>query len=141
MHALQPYLHYSQSTPTFRNHQAQMMPSTSSPTQTATRSLWIGNIDSTVTIENLTQLFSSFGPIESVRLLLEKECAFVNFFHIEDAVRAKEEVLGRLGGRVGNCIVRIGYGRADAAIPDTTALQPTRALCKYDYSDAVISSN
>lgn len=73
------------------------MPSTSSPTQTATRSLWIGNIDSTVTIENLTQLFSSFGPIESVRLLLEKECAFVNFFHVEDAVRAKEEVLGRLG--------------------------------------------
>ncbi|KAI7882263.1 ARM repeat-containing protein [Lichtheimia hyalospora FSU 10163] len=124
----EPYLHYSQSTPTFRNHQAQMMPSTSSPTQTATRSLWIGNIDSTVTIENLTQLFSSFGPIESVRLLLEKECAFVNFFHVEDAIRAKEEVLGRLGGRVGNCIVRIGYGRADAAIPDTTALQPTRAL-------------
>lgn len=74
-------------------------------------------------------MFISFGPIESVRLLLEKECAFVNFFHVEDAVRAKEEVLGRFGGRIGNCIVRIGFGRADAVVPDTTALQPTRALC------------
>lgn len=127
---LQPYMHYSQSTPTFRSHQAQMTPSTSSPTQAVTRSLWIGNIDATVTVENLTQMFSAFGAIESVRLLLEKECAFVNFFQTEDAVRAKEEVLGRLGGRVGNCIVRIGFGRADAAMPDTTALQPTRALCK-----------
>ncbi|KAI8140594.1 armadillo-type protein [Fennellomyces sp. T-0311] len=124
----EPYLHFSQSTPTFRTHQAQMTPSTSSPTQAATRSLWIGNIDATVSVDNLTQLFSTFGHIESVRLLLEKECAFVNFFHVEDAVRAKEEVLGRMGGRVGNCIVRIGFGRADAAVPDTTALQPTRAL-------------
>ena len=126
----QPYLHFSQSTPTFRNHQVQMAPSTSTPTQAATRSLWIGNIDATVSVDNLTHLFSSFGHIESVRLLLEKECAFVNFFHVEDAIRAKEEVLGRLGGRVGNCIVRIGFGRADAAVPDTTAHQPTRALCK-----------
>lgn len=125
-----PYLHFSQSTPTFRN-QPQMTTSTSSPTQAATRSLWIGNVDATVSVDNLTQMFSVFGPIESVRLLLEKECAFVNFFHVEDAIRAKEEVLGRLGGRVGNCIVRIGFGRADAAVPDTSALQPTRALCKW----------
>ncbi|KAI7852459.1 armadillo-type protein [Circinella umbellata] len=124
----EPYLHFSQSTPTFRNHQVQMAPSTSTPTQAATRSLWIGNIDATVSVDNLTHLFSSFGHIESVRLLLEKECAFVNFFHVEDAIRAKEEVLGRLGGRIGNCIVRIGFGRADAAVPDTTAHQPTRAL-------------
>lgn len=81
----------------------------------------------------MTQVFSAFGPIESVRLLLEKECAFVNFFHVEDAVRAKEEVLGRLGGKVGNCIVRIGYGKADAAVPEANALQPTRALCKIVY--------
>ncbi|KAI9259449.1 armadillo-type protein [Phascolomyces articulosus] len=124
----EPYLHFSQSTPTFRNHQVQMTPSTSTPTQAATRSLWIGNIDATVSVDNLTHLFSSFGHIESVRLLLEKECAFVNFFHVEDAIRAKEEVLGRLGGRVGNCIVRIGFGRADAAVPDNTTHQPTRAL-------------
>ncbi|KAG0173876.1 hypothetical protein DFQ29_007690 [Apophysomyces sp. BC1021] len=124
----EPYLHFSQSTPTFRDRQVTMTVSTSSTTQAATRSLWIGNIDASVTVEIMTQMFSAFGPIESVRLLLEKECAFVNFFHTEDAVRAKEEVLGRLGGKVGNCIVRIGYGKADAAVPEANALQPTRAL-------------
>ncbi|KAF7727345.1 hypothetical protein EC973_007654 [Apophysomyces ossiformis] len=124
----EPYLHPSQSTPTLRSHNAPLMPSTSSPTQTVARSLWIGNIDASISVETLTKTFSAFGPIESVRLLLEKECAFVNFFQLEDAVRAKEEVLGRLGGRIGGCIVRVGFGRADTALPETNTVQPTRAL-------------
>jgi hypothetical protein len=98
--------------------------------QQHSRSLWVGNIDSGVTIEMLTQVFSMFGPIESVRLLLEKECAFINFFHVEDAIRAKEDVLTHMGGRIGNCIVRIGFGKADAVVTETNVSQPTRALCK-----------
>lgn len=114
---------YSQSTPTFRdNYQS---------SQLTTRSLWVGNIDSTITIDLLTQVFSVFGSIESVRLLVEKECGFVNFFNVEDAVRAKDEVLTRMGGRIGACIVRIGFGKADAAVTETNVLQPTRALCKF----------
>lgn len=108
-------------------HQQQQQPTTVQ----ATRSLWVGNIDASITVDILTSLFSSFGPIESVRLLLEKECAFVNFFYTEDAIHAKEDVLGRLGGRIGACIVRIGFGKADMAIPsEPVDLQPTRALCK-----------
>ncbi|CEI99779.1 hypothetical protein RMCBS344292_13860 [Rhizopus microsporus] len=118
-----PYLTFSQSTPTFKeNFQAQNV------NQQHSRSLWVGNIDSSITIETLTQVFSMFGPIESVRLLLEKECAFINFFHVEDAVRAKEDVLTHMGGRIGNCIVRIGFGKADAAVTETNVSQPTRAL-------------
>jgi hypothetical protein len=105
------------------------------------RSLWIGNIDTSINTENLTAVFSMYGPIESVRLLMEKECAFINFYQVEDAVCAKEDVLTNLGGRIGNCIVRIGYGRATepaaTVAPATTMVeqpvvtQPTRALCKY----------
>ena len=105
--------------------------------QVASRSLWVGNIDQTITIDLLTQVFSAFGPIESVRLLVEKECGFVNFFQVEDAIRAKEEILGHMGGRIGHCIVRIGFGKADAAVTETTVLQPTRALCK----DICLSKN
>lgn len=101
------------------------------------RSLWIGNIDASVTMDNLSSLFSLYGPIESVRLLLEKECAFINFYNMDDAVRAKDDVLTNLGGRIGTCIVRIGYGRAEnLSSPITTIIetpvvsQPTRALCK-----------
>ncbi|KAH8552529.1 hypothetical protein BGW37DRAFT_489330 [Umbelopsis sp. PMI_123] len=96
--------------------------------QTPTRSLWIGNIDATISEDDLQQLFSPFGPIESLRLLVDKECAFINFTNIEDAVRAKDEILGRLNGRVGQCVVRVGFGKIEGGISDPSVLQPTRAL-------------
>ncbi|KAI7896233.1 armadillo-type protein [Mucor mucedo] len=97
------------------------------------RSLWIGNIDASITVDGLTRLFSTYGPIESVRLLMEKECAFINFYHLEDAVHAKDDVLSNHGGRIGTCIVRIGYGRAETLTVTTpieipVVSQPTRAL-------------
>lgn len=89
-----------------------------------------------ITIDGLTRLFSNYGTIESVRLLMEKECAFINFHHLEDAIRAKDDVLSNLGGRIGSCIVRIGYGRAETLAVTTpieipVVSQPTRALCKF----------
>ncbi|ORX97272.1 hypothetical protein K493DRAFT_336624 [Basidiobolus meristosporus CBS 931.73] len=92
---------------------------------TPTRSLWIGNIDSSLTSADLMSIFSPYGPIESLRLLPEKECAFVNYVKIEDAIRAREEMQG---GRVGNCIIRVGYGKADIYNCDSQTMQPTRAL-------------
>ncbi|KAL0076651.1 armadillo-type protein [Phycomyces blakesleeanus] len=96
--------------------------------QIPSRSLWIGNIDRSITTEYLTHTFIAYGPIESVRLLMEKECAFVNFFETEDAIHAKDEVLGRLNGKIGQCTVRIGYGRADAVSSEANVSRPTRAL-------------
>jgi len=40
--------------------------------QTPTRSLWMGNLDSAVTSEQLIHVFAPYGAIESLRLLLEK---------------------------------------------------------------------
>ncbi|KAG6919985.1 hypothetical protein DXG01_013334 [Tephrocybe rancida] len=90
----------------------------SSQTQAPTRSLWIGNLDSAVTSEQLIRHFAPYGAIESLRLLPEKECGFVNFVDQADAVRAKEDVLNRLGGDIGmpnGQTVRIGFGKADSA--------------------------
>ncbi|KAI0049693.1 hypothetical protein FA95DRAFT_1604162 [Auriscalpium vulgare] len=86
--------------------------------QTPTRSLWIGNLDSSVTSEQLIHVFAPYGAIESLRLLPEKECGFVNFVDQADAVRAKDDVLNRLGGNIGmpnGQTVRIGFGKADSA--------------------------
>lgn len=88
------------------------------------RSLWIGNIDSAMSSEDLYLIFSQFGVIDSIRTLQDKECAFVNYANVEDAIKAKE---GMQGGRIGNCIVRIGYGKVDA-IHDAQGLQPTKSL-------------
>jgi len=54
--------------------------------QTPTRSLWIGNLDSSVTSEQLIHVFAPYGAIESLRLLPEKvrhghvaECSYSGF--------------------------------------------------------------
>lgn len=86
--------------------------------QTPSRSLWIGNLDPSMTGEDLAHVFAPYGAIESFRLLPEKECGFVNFVDIADAIRAKEDVLNRLSGHIGmsnNQAVRIGFGKADSA--------------------------
>ncbi|CAA7267630.1 unnamed protein product [Cyclocybe aegerita] len=86
--------------------------------QTPTRSLWIGNLDSAVSSEQLIHVFAPYGAIESLRLLPEKECGFVNFVDQADAIRAKDDVLNRLGGNIGmpnGQTVRIGFGKADSA--------------------------
>lgn len=47
-----------------------------------------------------------------------QECGFVNFVDQADAIRAKEDVLNRLGGDIGmpnGQTVRIGFGKADSA--------------------------
>ncbi|KAI0374709.1 hypothetical protein BV20DRAFT_385871 [Pilatotrama ljubarskyi] len=90
----------------------------SSQMQTPTRSLWIGNLDSSFTSEQLIHVFAPYGAIESLRLLPEKECGFVNFVDQADAIRAKDDVLNRLGGDIGmpnGQTVRIGFGKADSA--------------------------
>ena len=40
--------------------------------QVPTRSLWIGNLDNSVTSEQLIHVFAPYGAIESLRLLPEK---------------------------------------------------------------------
>ncbi|KAG1756848.1 uncharacterized protein EDB91DRAFT_1241890 [Suillus paluster] len=53
--------------------------------QTPTRLLWIGNLDSAVTSEQLLHVFAPYGAIKNSRLLPEKECGFVNFVDQADA--------------------------------------------------------
>ncbi|GAA5965788.1 hypothetical protein JCM21900_004990 [Sporobolomyces salmonicolor] len=96
--------------------------SLSPPHQQPTRSLWVGNLDPKTTPADLQQVFAPYGAIESLRLIPEKECGFVNFVSVADAMRAKEDVLNRLGGQLTKTsgLVRIGYGKAEAT-PAPTA--------------------
>ena len=106
--------------------------------QTPSRSLWIGNLDTTATKETLLTVFSPYGAIESLRLLPEKECGFVNFLDINDAVRAKDDVLNRLGGNIGlpnGQPVRIGFGKADSA-----PAQPSKANGPVNMNVNVLAS-
>ncbi|PWZ02756.1 hypothetical protein BCV70DRAFT_214278 [Testicularia cyperi] len=97
---------------------------TASPYSQPVRSLWVGALRANVTSQDLLQVFSHYGAIETFRLVPEKGCAFVNFVDINDAVRAKDDIGIRLGGRIGlgspssDGRVRVGFGRPDA-VPQT----------------------
>ncbi|KAM9857460.1 uncharacterized protein ACBR49_001086 isoform 2-T3 [Aulostomus maculatus] len=63
------------------------------------RSLWVGNITLDVSEKNLLDLFKTFGDIESVRVLHERFCAFINFKNANMAAKALEKLQGvELGG-------------------------------------------
>ncbi|KAJ1927990.1 hypothetical protein IWQ60_002453 [Tieghemiomyces parasiticus] len=94
--------------------------------QAPTRSLWVGNVDPALSTADLMTVFTPFGPVESLRLLPDKECAFINFNRVEDAIRARDEMQN---GKIGNCVVRVGFGKGDNyASVDAQAMQPTRAI-------------
>lgn len=103
-------------------------------TQAPTRSLWLGNIDPSLTTQDLNCIFSPFGAIESVRILPDRECAFVNFTSLEDALRAKDELVHKMNSRLGNTPVKVGFGKPEPPtcgdIGANAQQEPTRALCK-----------
>lgn len=91
-----------------------------SPFVQPTRTLWIGHLRPTVTSSDLVHIFSRYGSIETVRLVPEKSCAFINYADLADAVRAREDVFGRMNGRLGlgtigpEGQVRVGFGKPES---------------------------
>ena len=84
-------------------------PSTMAPISTTeSRSLWLGNIDPTVTEAEVRSVFELYGLVENVRLLPAKECAFVNYYEVESAINARNSMQGKA---LGNMILRIGFGK------------------------------
>ncbi|XP_019961199.2 uncharacterized protein [Paralichthys olivaceus] len=51
-------------------------------------SIWVGSLAPAVTYALLHELFSRVGVIYSIKMLLEHECAFVNYTRMEDCDRA-----------------------------------------------------
>ena len=66
---------------------------------------------------------------------MQQTCAFVNFMDKTDAIRARDDVLNRMGGHVAalseTAPVRIGFGKIDSAPsgpPTSTAAQTSAGL-------------
>ena len=79
-----------------------------------TRALWLGNIPTSTTVSSLQVIFSKWGKIESTRVLVHKNCGFVNFENVESAIQAKTEANGtEIFPGAGP--VRIGYAKAPSA--------------------------
>lgn len=90
------------------------------------RSLWIGSIPNSTTVSTLDTIFQAYGPIESTRVLTHKNCGFVNFENVQDAVRAKQ-LLNGTEIFPGGPPVRIGFAKAPSSSINAVAGQDAHA--------------
>ncbi|OTA99185.1 hypothetical protein M426DRAFT_91257 [Hypoxylon sp. CI-4A] len=60
-----------------------------------TSALWLGSIPTSTTTSTLTEMFKSYGPILSARVLTHKNCGFVNFERVDSAMSAKASMNGK----------------------------------------------
>ncbi|KAK3375191.1 hypothetical protein B0H63DRAFT_496410 [Podospora didyma] len=60
-----------------------------------TSALWLGSIPTSTTTSTLTEMFKSYGPILSARVLTHKNCGFVNFERVDSAISAKTNMNGK----------------------------------------------
>ncbi|CEP19286.1 hypothetical protein [Parasitella parasitica] len=97
--------------------------------QLPTRSLWLGQLESTSqTTNELQTLFSKFGIIESIRILPDRECAFINFTTVEEALRARDALVNKMGSRLYShsmSTVKVGFGKPDAVPLGSVTSSPT----------------
>lgn len=84
-----------------------------------TRALWLGNIPTSTTTTSLQAIFAVYGKIDSARVLVHKNCGFVNFENIESAVQAKSSLNGK-EIFPGAGPVRIGYAKVQSASASDT---------------------
>ncbi|KAF9344453.1 hypothetical protein BGX26_004349 [Mortierella sp. AD094] len=75
--------------------------------QGATRNVFLGNVDESITEQGLRSDFSQFGTIDTVKILREKNIAFVHFTSISNAMKAVAALPhdSRYSGR------RVNYGK------------------------------
>ncbi|CEP12854.1 hypothetical protein [Parasitella parasitica] len=79
----------------------------------ATRNIYIGGIDDKFSIEKLRTDFSEFGEVELVNVFKEKNCAFVNFTSIANAMNA----LKGIKAKPDYASVKINYGKDRCSNP------------------------
>lgn len=85
---------------------------------TQSRALWVGNLPPNYTVQQLSAQFSSFGNIESCRILTHKSCGFVNYTNDDDSVEAKRMMHGHL---ISGNQIRVGF----AKVPTSPPKQPS----------------
>uniref|UniRef100_A0A0D6QXK5 C3H1-type domain-containing protein n=1 Tax=Araucaria cunninghamii TaxID=56994 RepID=A0A0D6QXK5_ARACU len=72
------------------------MPSLVPPEDESIKTLYVGGLDARVTEEDLRDNFYAYGEIESIRLVLQRACAFVTYTTREGAEKAAEQMSNKL---------------------------------------------
>ncbi|KAF5354409.1 hypothetical protein D9758_010789 [Tetrapyrgos nigripes] len=104
----------------------------------ATRNVYIGNIEDfeTFTEERLKRDFGEYGDIELVNFLKEKNCAFVNFTNISNAIKAIDGIKNK--PEYAN--LRIAHGKDRCANPPRSGPQGASGTRKHGNGNTPMSA-
>ncbi|VFQ88893.1 unnamed protein product [Cuscuta campestris] len=91
------------------------MPSLEPPDDESIRTLYVGGVDARITEQDLRDQFYAHGEIESVKMVLQRGCAFITYTAREGAERAAEELANKLV--VKGLRLKLLWGRPQAPKP------------------------
>lgn len=78
------------------------------------QTVWVGNLTGDLDERRLEQVFSAYGPIDHIKLVPGKHCAFVSFQQAEHAAQAIKHV-----DHIGQDPVKVGYARHSTTLQQT----------------------
>ncbi|XVF59247.1 hypothetical protein PTKIN_Ptkin07bG0260700 [Pterospermum kingtungense] len=93
------------------------MPSLETPEDESIKTLYVGGLDKRVTEQDLRDNFYAHGEIESIKMVLDKACAFVTYTTREGAEKAAEEVSNKLV--IKGLRLKLMWGKPQAPRPES----------------------
>ncbi|CAM8913138.1 unnamed protein product [Rhodiola kirilowii] len=100
------------------------MPSLEPPDDESIRTLYVGGLDARVSEQDLRDNFYAHGEIESIRMVLQRACAFVTYTTREAAEKAAAELSNKLV--IKGLRLKLMWGRPQAPKPESDASNEAR---------------
>ncbi|OIW01632.1 hypothetical protein TanjilG_14631 [Lupinus angustifolius] len=108
------------------------MPSLEAPEDESIKTLYVGGLDARVTEQDLRDNFYAHGEIESIKLVLQRACAFVTYTTREGAEKAAEELSNKLV--IKGLRLKLMWGRPQSAKPDSDGSDQARQQASVAHS-------
>lgn len=102
------------------------------PEDESIKTLYVGGLDARVTEQDLRDNFYAHGEIESVKMVLQRACAFVTYTTREGAEKAAEELSNKLV--IKGLRLKLMWGRPQSAKPESDGLDQARQQASVAHS-------
>lgn len=108
------------------------MPSLEPPEDEGIRTLYVGGLDARVSEQDLRDQFYAHGEIESIKMVLQRACAFVTYTTREGAERAAEELANKLV--IKGLRLKLLWGRPQVPKPESDGSDEARQQAAVAHS-------
>lgn len=108
------------------------MTSLEPPEDESIKTLYVGGLDARVSEQDLRDHFYAHGEIESIKMVLQRACAFVTYTTREGAEKAAEELSNKLV--IKGLRLKLMWGRPQTSKPDSESSDQARQQASVAHS-------